>query len=80
MNPPLKLLMPLRIPELAPSLGRIIVPRRLLDPVAAWSIVHGLAALLVDGKLKSHVTTGAEAERLAHTITDCFMLGVAPRA
>ena len=32
MNPPLKLLMPLRIPELAPSLGRIIVPRRLLDP------------------------------------------------
>ncbi len=32
MNPPLKLLMPLRVPELAPSLGRIIVPRRLLDP------------------------------------------------
>jgi hypothetical protein len=27
-----KLLMPLRVPELAPSLGRIIVPRRLLDP------------------------------------------------
>src|SRR5436190_1921931 len=24
--------MPLRVPELAPSLGRIIVPRRLLDP------------------------------------------------
>lgn len=32
MNPPLKLLMPLRVPELAPSLGRIIVPRRLFDP------------------------------------------------
>jgi hypothetical protein len=32
MNRPLKLLMPLRVPELAPSLGRIIVPRRLLDP------------------------------------------------
>jgi len=29
---PMKLLMPLRVPELAPSLGRIIVPRRLLDP------------------------------------------------
>jgi hypothetical protein len=28
----MKLLMPLRVPELAPSLGRIIVPRRLLDP------------------------------------------------
>jgi hypothetical protein len=32
MNAPMKLLMPLRIPELAPSLGRIIVPRRLFDP------------------------------------------------
>src|SRR6266849_4855638 len=32
MNQPLKLLMPLRVPELAPSLGRIIVPRRLLPP------------------------------------------------
>ena len=32
MNAPLKLLMPLRVPELAPSLGRIIVPRRLLPP------------------------------------------------
>ncbi|HEX4994254.1 MAG TPA: TetR/AcrR family transcriptional regulator [Methylomirabilota bacterium] len=48
--------------------------------VAAWSIVHGLAALLIDGKLKDHATTTAEAERLAHTITDCFMLGLAPRA
>lgn len=48
--------------------------------VAAWSIVHGLAALLVDGKLKDHATTPAEAERLAHTITDCVMLGLAPRA
>ena len=32
MSPGMKLLMPLRVPELAPSLGRIIVPRRLLDP------------------------------------------------
>ena len=32
MNAPLKLLMPLRVPELAPSLGRIIVPRRLQPP------------------------------------------------
>ena len=28
----MKLFMPLRVPELAPSLGRIIVPRRLFDP------------------------------------------------
>jgi AcrR family transcriptional regulator len=48
--------------------------------VAAWSIVHGLAALLVDGKLKDHAATAAEAERLAHTVTDLFMLGLAPRA
>jgi hypothetical protein len=32
VNAPLKLLMPLRVPELAPSLGRIIVPRRLMPP------------------------------------------------
>lgn len=47
--------------------------------VAAWSIVHGLAALLVDGKLKDRVGSAAEAERLAHTITDLFMLGLKPR-
>ncbi|HEX4573680.1 MAG TPA: hypothetical protein VH158_01015 [Gemmatimonadales bacterium] len=29
MNPPLKIPMPLRVPELAPSLGRLLVPRRL---------------------------------------------------
>ncbi|HUP35457.1 MAG TPA: TetR/AcrR family transcriptional regulator [Candidatus Limnocylindria bacterium] len=48
--------------------------------VGAWSIVHGLAALLVDGKLKDRVANLAEAERLAHTITDLVMLGLAPRA
>ena len=48
--------------------------------VAAWSIVHGLAALLVDGKLKDHAATNPEAERLAHTITDLFMRGLTPRA
>ncbi|HXM38926.1 MAG TPA: hypothetical protein VN908_09770, partial [Gemmatimonadales bacterium] len=32
MSAPLKLLMPLRVPELAPSLGRIIVPRRQESP------------------------------------------------
>jgi AcrR family transcriptional regulator len=47
--------------------------------VAAWSIVHGLAALLVDGKLKDRVGSTADAERLAHTVTDLFMLGLAPR-
>ena len=48
--------------------------------VAAWSIVHGLAALLVDGKLKDHAATNPEAERLARMITDLFMQGLTPRA
>ncbi|HEX9346097.1 MAG TPA: hypothetical protein VF919_00845 [Gemmatimonadales bacterium] len=49
MNQPLKLLMPLRIPELAPSLGRIIVPRRLLDPwVPVDDIREELATLVLE--------------------------------
>jgi AcrR family transcriptional regulator len=48
--------------------------------VAAWSIVHGLAALLVDGKLKDYATTTEAAERLAHEITSLFMLGLSPRS
>ncbi len=48
--------------------------------VAAWSIVHGLAALLVDGKLKDYATTTEAAERLAHEITNLFMLGLSPRS
>lgn len=32
MNAPLKIPMPLRVPELAPSLGRLLVPRRLSEP------------------------------------------------
>jgi AcrR family transcriptional regulator len=47
--------------------------------VAAWAIVHGLAALLVDGKLKSHADSAAAAEQLAQTVTGIFMQGMAPR-
>jgi hypothetical protein len=32
VNAPLKILMPLRVPELAPSLGRLLVPHRLAEP------------------------------------------------
>lgn len=32
MSAPLKIPMPLRVPELAPSLGRVLVPRRLEEP------------------------------------------------
>ena len=47
--------------------------------VAAWAIVHGLAALLVDGKLRDHAGSPPAGERLARTVTDLFMLGLAPR-
>jgi AcrR family transcriptional regulator len=47
--------------------------------VAAWSLVHGLAALLVDGKLKDHVHSARDAEALAERVTEAFMLGLAPR-
>jgi AcrR family transcriptional regulator len=44
--------------------------------VAAWSLVHGLAALLIDGKLKDHVRAPRQAERLAGRVTDLFIVGV----
>lgn len=45
--------------------------------VAAWSIVHGLASLLVDGKLKNYAGSPAAAEQLAQTVTGIFMQGMA---
>jgi AcrR family transcriptional regulator len=45
--------------------------------VAAWSLVHGLAALLVDGKLRDHVRSPRQAERLAGRVTRLLMLGMA---
>ena len=38
--------------------------------VAAWATVHGLAALLVDGRLKDRARSPAEAERLAGRVTE----------
>src|SRR5262245_18626108 len=53
------------------------------DPVelswAEWSIVHGRAALLVDGRLKDHARTVAAAERLAERVTDILRTGLAAR-
>jgi hypothetical protein len=42
-------------------------------------MVHGLAALLVDGKLTDHVHSAREAEEMAKRVTEAFMLGLAPR-
>src|SRR5206468_9892885 len=66
MNQPLKLLMPLRVPELAPALGRIIVPRRLLDPwVPVDDIREELATRVLElgGDGRAVAARDAEGER-----------------
>src|SRR5438876_12176354 len=63
MNPPMKLLMPLRVPELAPSLGRIIVPRRLFDPwVPVDDIREELATRVLELGGDGRATAAREAE------------------
>jgi len=58
VNTPLKLLMPLRVPELAPSLGRIIVPRRLLPPwVPLDDIREELATRVLELGAEGRATT-----------------------
>jgi AcrR family transcriptional regulator len=47
--------------------------------LAAWALVHGLAALLIDGRLADYVASGKETERLARRVTELFMHGLAPR-
>jgi AcrR family transcriptional regulator len=59
--------------------GEILPGDPVEQAVGAWSLVHGLAALLIDGKLKEHVRSAAEAEQLAGRLTDLFLLGLAPR-
>jgi hypothetical protein len=74
MNAPLKLLMPLRVPELAPSLGRIIVPRRLFDPwVPVDDIREELATRVLElgGEGRSAAARAAEgAEQARARILD----------
>ena len=49
MNAPLKIPMPLRVPELAPSLGRLLVPCRLAEPwVALDDIREELATRIIE--------------------------------
>src|SRR5947199_4755617 len=59
----MKLLMPLRVPELAPSLGRIIVPRRLLDPwVPLEDIREELATRVLELGGEGRAAAAREAE------------------
>jgi AcrR family transcriptional regulator len=45
--------------------------------VAAWSLVHGLSALLVDGQLRQRVRSAREAEALAARVTKLLETGLA---
>ena len=54
-----------------------------LDALAlsAWSIVHGLATLLLDGPLRglSPAHSDLDVDRLAETVTDTLARGLMPR-
>ena len=45
--------------------------------VAAWALVHGLSALLIDGQLRQRVRTDREAETLAARVTKLLQTGLA---
>jgi AcrR family transcriptional regulator len=47
--------------------------------IATWSIVHGLAALLVDGQLQGKGATPDQVETLVATVTGTLLSGLAPR-
>jgi AcrR family transcriptional regulator len=47
--------------------------------VAAWALVHGLASLLVDGRLREQAATPLDATALAERVTETLLIGLAPR-
>lgn len=46
--------------------------------VAAWALVHGLSALLIDGQLTQRARTAEEAEALTARVTALLQTGLAP--
>ncbi len=46
--------------------------------VAAWALVHGLSALLIDGQLKERVRRSRDAEELAFRIMTLLQTGLGP--
>jgi AcrR family transcriptional regulator len=46
--------------------------------VAAWAIVHGLSALLIDGQLTQRAPTAEDAEALASRVTAVLQTGLTP--
>jgi len=47
--------------------------------IAGWSLTHGLAELLVDGKLRARATSEDDIEALARRVTEILGLGLLPR-
>jgi len=47
--------------------------------VAAWALVHGLSALVIDGQLRKRVPNEREAQRLATRVTKLLQTGLARR-
>ena len=46
--------------------------------VAAWALVHGLSALLIDGQLTQRAQTAEDAEALTARVTALLQTGLAP--
>ena len=63
------------------DLGLVRVDRLRPDglALAGWSLPHGRAALLVDGKLRARATSEDEVEALARRVTEILGLGLLPR-
>jgi AcrR family transcriptional regulator len=47
--------------------------------VAAWALLHGLSALIIDGQLRRRVPDEREAQRLATRVTELLQTGLARR-
>src|SRR5438093_5706423 len=80
--PPLKIPMPLRVPELAPSLGRLLVPRRLEPP---WVPLDDVREELATGVLEFGGEARAaavreERERVLDAVSRRAWLGAWERA
>src|SRR5438034_451461 len=74
--------MPLRVPELAPSLGRVLVPRRLVDPwVPLDDIREELATRVIElGGEARAAAVREERERVLEAVSRRAWLGAWERA
>src|SRR5207247_6187146 len=77
MSASLKIPMPLRVPELAPSLGRVLVPRRLEEPwVPLDDIREELATRVIELGGEARAAAAREArDRVLHAVSRRAWLG-----